>query len=159
MDAIRMIVIAAAAALVAAPAMAAGKYVSLEGKWSLNLDKTHYPDGFPKITKNDMNVTKDDGKALEFTEDLTMDGKDITATWKGAYDGKFYPTSDGQQLAWHHVSKMAGGDERKNAQGVTTGKSTCAVSKDEKRLTCHIQAFSPNNPKPVKFTEVFDKVS
>ncbi|HLG87329.1 MAG TPA: hypothetical protein VKZ79_09050 [Alphaproteobacteria bacterium] len=159
MNAIRSIVVASAAALLAAPALAGGKYVSLEGKWSLNLDKTHYPQGFPKITKNDMNVTKDDGKSLEFTEDLTMDGKDITSSWKGAYDGKFYPTSDGQQLAWHHVSKMAAGDERKNGEGDMTGKSTCSVSKDEKTLTCQIQSFSPKNPKPVKFTEVFDKVS
>ena len=158
MNGFRSIVVATAV-FVAAPALADAKYVSLEGKWSLDLAKTHYPDGFPKITKNDMNVTKDDGKALEFTEDLTMDGKDITSSWKGAYDGKFYPTSDGQQLAWHHVSKMTGGDERKNAEGVTTGKSACTVSKDEKTLTCHIQAFSPKSPKPAKFTEVFDKVS
>lgn len=139
-------------------AAAASKYVSLEGKWSLNVKETHYPAGFPSITKNDMNVTKDDGKVLQFTENLTMDGKDITATWDGAYDGKMRPTSDGQQLAWHHVSARTAGDERKNADGVTTGKSACSVSADGARLTCRIQAFSPKSPKPIKFTEIFDKV-
>ena len=148
-----------AALLATLPAGAADKYVSLEGKWSLNLKETHYPAGFPKITKNDMIVTKDDGTVLQFTENLTMDGKDITSTWDGAYDGKMRPTSDGQQLAWHHVSARSAGDERKNADGMTTGKSVCNVSAGGDKLACHIQSFVPGQKKPIKFTEIFDKAS
>lgn len=153
-----ILLLTASLALSTVPVWAASQYVSLEGKWSLNLNETHYPPGFPSITKNDMNVTKDDGKILQFTENLTMDGKDVTSTWDGAYDGKMRPTSDGQQLAWHHVSARTAGDERKNAEGVTTGKSACAISADGAHMTCHIQAFSSKNPKPIKFVEIFDKV-
>ena len=146
-----------AVALAAAPAGAADKYVSLEGKWSLNLKETRYPAGFPKIARNDMIVTKDDGTALQFTETMTMDGKDINSTWDGAYDGKMRPTSDGQLLAWHHVSARTAGDERKNADGVTTGKSVCTVSAGGDKLACRIQTFIPGQKKPIKFTEIFDK--
>ena len=152
-------VLVGAAILVATiPTQAAAKYDSWQGKWALNLAESHYPATFPKITRNDITVTKDDGKVLQFTETVTMDGKDVTGGYDGAYDGKMRPTSDGQQLAFHHVSAKTIGDERKNAAGVTTGKSACTFSDDGKKLTCHITTFMKPGEKPLKFVEVFDRV-
>jgi len=145
-------------AAAAAPAEAKSKYLSWQGQWALDTAKTHYPTGFPKITRNDMNVTKDDGKILQFTDTLTMDGKDVTATFDGAFDGKFHPAGDGQEVAYHRVSNKTIGGVRKNAAGFTTENSACTIADDESKTVCHIEVFMKPGDKPIVFDEYFDRV-
>ncbi len=150
--------IIAAAMLATTSAQAGSKYMSWQGKWSLDTAKTHYPATFPKITKNDMNVTKDDGKILQFTDTLTMDGKDVTQSFDGAYDGKFRPTPDGMQVAYHRASPKTVAGIRKAADGFIVEHSACTFADDGETMTCHIKIHSKTDKKPLEFDEYFNRV-
>jgi len=153
----RMVLATAMALALAGGAQAAdgGKFVSFQGLWRLNVAETRYPAGIA-ITGNDMNVTKDDGAVLQYSETVTMDGKATTQTFDGAYDGKPRPIDQGQTLAFRHISATTYGAVRHNADGKVTERSACAISADGKKMTCRVSAYPPG-AKPVKFIEVFDK--
>jgi hypothetical protein len=140
---------------VAAQAADAGKYVSTEGMWRINLEKTHYPPAF-NITGNDMNVTKDDGQTLQFTETVTLGGKAMTQNFDGAYDGKPHPIADGQTLTYHHVSAASYTIVRQDADGKDREHTKCTISAKGNEMTCQI-VILPKDGKPIKFIEHFDK--
>jgi len=74
-----------------------------EGTWTLNVAQSKYPPGFPTIRDHHMNVTKDDGKALQYTDNFIIGDAPAThVTFDGAYDGKDYKMTDGQIAAKTH---------------------------------------------------------
>ena len=141
---------------VALPSAAADKkYASWEGSWHLNKTETHYPAGV-MVTANDLTVSTDDGKTLKFSETVTNAGQTTTQNYDGAYDGKFYDVGDGESLSYTHVSADASKAVRHNKDGFVLERTTQVVSKDGKKLTCHVWAQRPGG-KPIKFDEIFDK--
>ncbi|HLG89191.1 MAG TPA: hypothetical protein VKZ79_18580 [Alphaproteobacteria bacterium] len=141
---------------VALPAAATGtKHASWEGTWHLNKTETHYPAGV-MVTANDITVSKDDGKALKFSETVTSAGQTTTQNYDGAYDGKFYDVGDGESLAYTHVSANASKAVRHNKDGFVLERTTQVLSKDGKKLVCHVWAQRPGG-KPIKFDEIFDR--
>ncbi len=138
-------------------AQAADKYLSWEGKWTLNKDKTHYPPQIP-VTANDVEVTKDDGVALQYSGTVVVGGKSMSAMFDGAFDGKPHDAGDGATLTYHHVSKTTFASVRKTADGTVAERSTCKFSADGKALTCHIE-LPQTGGKAIVFDEHFDKVS
>ena len=138
-------------------AQAAAKYLSWEGKWTLNKDETHYPPQIP-VTANDIDVTKDDGDALQYSGTVVVGGKSMSASFDGAYDGKPHDAGNGATLTYHHVSKTTFASVRKTADGTVAERSTCKLSTDGKLFTCHIE-LPQTGGKAIVFDEYFDKAS
>jgi hypothetical protein len=64
-------------------------YVSSEGEWTLNVAESKYPPAMPVIKDHVMQVTKDDGKTLQYTDNFIIgDGPATHVTLDGAFDGK-----------------------------------------------------------------------
>jgi hypothetical protein len=157
MKSITAAILAFALGISAGHAHAAGKYLSWEGKWTLNKDKTHYPPQIP-ITANDIDVTKDDGDTLQYSGTVVVDGKSMNASFDGAYDGKPHDAGGGQTLTYRHVSKTTFASVRKGADGKVAERSTCKLSASGKLFTCHIDLPQAGG-KPITFDEYFDKAS
>ena len=157
MKAITAATLALALGISAGHAQAAGKYLSWEGKWTLNKDKTHYPQQIP-VTANDIDVTKDDGDTLQYSGAVVVGGKPMSASFDGAYDGKPHDAGGGQTLTYHHVSKTTFASVRKGADGTVAERSTCKLSTDGKLFTCHIE-LPQAGKKAIVFDEYFDKAS
>jgi hypothetical protein len=153
----RIAALAALALTAAAGQAMAGDYVSWQGKWKLNTEKTHYPPIIP-VTSNDVDVTKDDGNTLQYTGKVVVGGKPVSASFSGAYDGKPYDAGNGQTLTYEHVSKTTFKSVRKAADGTVAERSTCSLTTDGKVFTCHIELPMPDG-KVVAFDEYFDRVS
>lgn len=141
----------------AGQAQAAGDYLSWQGKWKLNMEKTHYPPVIP-VTANDLDVTKDDGHTLQYSGTVVVGGKPVSASFSGAYDGKPYDAGNGQTITYHHISKTTFASVRKSADGSVAERSTCALSTDGKVFSCHIELPMPDG-KTITFDEYFDRVS
>jgi hypothetical protein len=149
-----MVAIALAGMLASGAAFAASPY-AYEGEWTLNVEKSKYPPGFPEIKDHHMQVTKDDGASLQYTDNFTIGDQATHVSYDGAYDGKPYKTSDGQMMAYFHTK--TGYRDQYTAPNGTKGKDSCSFSADGKVMTCHGQFTPPNAKEPVKFLEVWDK--
>lgn len=82
------------------------QYLSQEGHWEINTTESKVPpEGF-KLPMEPFDVTKDDGKALEFTTYKTTDkGLEIAFKYAGAYDGKPYSAGgDGTTAMYQHIT-------------------------------------------------------
>jgi hypothetical protein len=147
-------VLAAAAALASGSALAEeGAY---EGTWKLNVEQSHYPAMMPTIKDHVMVVSYDDGKLLKYTDNFTIADKTTHVTFDGAYDGKPYKMTNGQDM---HVQHTKGGyiDHWKDPSG-STGIDACDFSGNMTVMTCH-SSFTPKGAKkPVPFVEVWNKV-
>jgi hypothetical protein len=127
-----------------------------EGEWTLNVAESKYPPGFPEIKDHHMQVTKDDGTHLAYTDNFTIgDQPPSHVSYDGAYDGKPYKTSDGQMMAYFKTK--TGYRDQYTAPNGTKGKDKCDFSADGKRMTCHGQFTPPGAKQPVTFLEVWDK--
>ncbi len=128
-----------------------------EGTWKLNVEQSHYPAMMPTIKDHVMVVSYDDGKLLKYTDNFTIGDKTSHVSFDGAYDGKPYKTTNGQDM---HVDP-----ERKPAiatsgstRAARTGIDACDYSR-----TCHghdlpqLGFIPPGATKPVTFTEVWNK--
>ena len=126
------------------------------GEWTLNVAESKYPPGFPNIHDHHMQVTKDDGTHVAYTDNFTVgDQPPAHSSYDGAYDGKPYKTSDGQMMAYFHTA--TGYRDEYTAPNGTKGKDACDFSADKKRMTCHGQFTPPGAAQPVTFLEVWDK--
>lgn len=144
------------ALLFGAAGAGAADYASWQGHWIWNKTESHYPPGFPEIQSHTMDVTRDDGNLLQYTDSFTIGANGpTTVTFDGAYDGKMHKMSDGQLMAFRHVGKDGYQDHWTSAQG-TVGSDRCTFSNDARKLTCHGQ-FTPPKGQTVRFVEVFDK--
>jgi hypothetical protein len=129
-----------------------------QGDWKLNTTESKYPPGFPQIHDHVLNVTKDDGKTLQYTDNFAVGDMPPThVSFDGAYDGKPYKTSDGQMMAYFHTK--TGYRDQYTAPNGTKGKDKCDFSADGKTMTCHGQFTPPGAKTPVKFLEVWDKTN
>jgi len=129
---------------------------SYVGEWVLNVQESKYPPGFPTITNHHMEVTKDDGTHIAYTDNFTVgNNPPAHSSFDGAYDGKPYKTSDGQMMAYFHTP-TGYRDEYTSPNG-TKGKDACDFSADKKRMTCHGEFTPPGATQPVTFLEVWDK--
>ena len=103
----RSAVLVAATCLWSAAAFAADKqYVSQQGHWVINVAESKVPpEGF-KLPLEPFDVTKDDGKVLEFTTYKTTEkGLEVAFKYVGAYDGKPYPAGPGGMTAlYQHIT-------------------------------------------------------
>ncbi|HEX4506953.1 MAG TPA: hypothetical protein VH722_14585, partial [Alphaproteobacteria bacterium] len=90
-----------AAASAAGMAQAAG-YPSYQGEWKLNEAQSHYPPGVPEMKDHVITVTKDDGTNLAYSDNLTVGGKPISASFDGVYGGKPITMSSGQVTQVYH---------------------------------------------------------
>ena len=131
------------------------KFTSWQGTWHLNKTETHYPEGV-HVTDNDLVVSKDDGKALEYVETVVSNGQTQTQPYKGAYDGKFYDVGNDEVMSFKHIDKNSYRAIRHDKNGFVLERSTFVLSNGGKKLTCHAWAQRPGG-KPVKFDEIFDK--
>jgi hypothetical protein len=138
-------------------AQAAGDYLSWQGQWKLNMEKTKYPPEIP-VTGNDLTVSKDDGNVLQYSGAVTVGGKTVTASYDGAYDGKPHDAGGGQTLTYHHIDKSTFASERKAADGTVAERSTCKLTTNGKTFTCHIE-LPRAGKKALVFDEHFDRVS
>jgi hypothetical protein len=148
------------AALAAAAALAGGNALAeegaYEGTWKLNVEQSHYPAMMPTIKDHVMVVSYDDGKLLKYTDNFTIADKTTHVTFDGAYDGKPYKMTNGQDM---HVQHTKGGyiDHWKDPSG-STGIDACDFSANMTVMTCH-SSFTPKGmKKPVPFVEVWNKV-
>lgn len=148
---------AALALTVAAGHAKATEYLSWQGKWKLNTEKTHYPPIIP-VTSNELEVTKDDAIKLQYSGKVVVGGKEVIATYSGAWDGRPHDAGNGQTLAYEHVSKTKFKSVRKTADGTVAERSTCTFSPNGSAVTCHIELPMPDG-KTVTFDEYFDRVS
>jgi hypothetical protein len=153
----RIAVVAALASMAVAGQAMATSFVSWQGKWKLNTEKTHYPPMIP-VTSNDVEVTKDDAIKLQYTGKVVLGGKEITASYSGAWDGRPHDAGNGQTLAYDHVSSTTFKSVRKNADGSVAERSSCTFTGKGSGLTCHIELAMPDG-KTVTFDEYFDRVS
>ncbi len=159
MDKIAIATLAASLALVQPAATVAAKpaYVSWEGTWHLNKAETHYPAGV-MVTDNDLIVTKDDGKVLQYSETVTNAGQTSTQNFDAAYDGKPHDVGNGETMTFKHISATSYSAIRHNKDGFVLERSVFVLSHHGKKLTCHVWAEQPGG-KPIKFDEIFDKGS
>jgi hypothetical protein len=129
---------------------------SWQGEWHLNTAESKYPPGFPPIHDHVMKVMKDDGKALQYTDSFAIGDQPPThVSFDGAFDGKPYKTSDGQDMAFFHTD--TGYRDVWTAPNGTKGEDSCDFSGNGARLTCHGQFTPPGAKAPVTFVEVWDK--
>lgn len=149
--------VAAAATFVLSTGIAQAKdYVSSEGEWTLNVAESKYPAAMPVIKDHVMQVTKDDGKTLQYTDNFVIgDGPATHVTLDGAFDGKPHKMTNGQDMTVT-LSKH-GYRDRWSAPNGTSGYDNCDYSKNVTLMTCHA-GFTPAGSKtPVTFVEVWNK--
>lgn len=145
----------AAICLLAGGAQAA-KYVSSEGEWTLNVKETKYPAGFPNIHDHVMQVTKDDGKVLRYTDNFAIgDGPMQHVTLDGTFDGTSHKMTNGQDMMV--LLSEHGYHDQWIAPNGTTGWDNCDYSKHVTLMTCHAGFIPPGATNPVTFTEVWNK--
>ena len=155
-----MVVKIGAAALVAAFGLSGGfaqakDYVSSEGEWTLNVQDSHYPASMPVIKDHVMQVTKDDGKILQYTDNFVIgDGPATHVTLDGAFDGKPHKMTNGQDMTV--VLSKHGYRDHWSAPNGTKGYDNCNYSKNVTLMTCHA-GFTPPGGKTVTFVEVWNK--
>jgi hypothetical protein len=152
----RIAAVAALACMAVAGQAGATSFMSWQGKWKLNTEKTHYPAEIA-VTSNDVEVTSDDAVKLKYTGKVTVGGKEVSASYSGAWDGRPHDAGNGQTLAYDHVSNTTFKSVRKNADGSVAERSRCTFTDHGAGLTCHIDLSLPG--KTVTFDEYFDKVS
>ncbi len=130
-------------------------YVSWEGTWHLNKTETRYPAGV-MVTDNDLVVTRDDGKILQYSETVTSAGQTTTQTFDAAYDGKPHDVGNGETMIFKHISATSYSAVRHDKHGFVLERSVFVFSHHGRKLTCHVWAEQPGG-KPLKFDEIFDK--
>lgn len=125
----------------------AAKYVSSEGEWTLNVKETKYPAGFPNIHNHVMQVTKDDGKTLQYTDNFAIgDGPMQHVTLDGAFDGKPHKMTNGQDMMV--TLSDQGYHDQWIAPGGTTGWDNCDYSRHVTLMTCHADSSRRARPNP-----------
>lgn len=91
----------------AAPLFAQGP--SAVGTWKLNLKKSTFGK-MPAPKSETLTITQDDDKGIKWhTKRVGADGKVISESFAGAYDGKAQPVKGSDQLATAAFSKAADG--------------------------------------------------
>jgi hypothetical protein len=131
-------------------------YMSSAGEWTLNVDETKYPPGFPVIKDHVMQVTKDDGKVLQYTDNFRMgDGPMTHVTLDGTFDGQPHRMTNGQDMMVTLADN--GYHDQWIAPSGTTGWDNCEYSKHVTLMTCHAGFIPPGTTTPVTFTEVWNK--
>ena len=122
-------------AIIIAPAVQAedSQWTSWQGTWHLNKTETHYPVGV-HVTSNDLVVSKDDGKNLEYVETVVNDGQTQVQPYKGAYDGKFYDVGNDEVMSFKHLSKNSYLAIRHDKNGFLLERSTFVLSNGGKKL-------------------------
>ena len=134
----------------------AAAYKSWEGEWTLNVEQSKYPASMPVIKNHVMQTTQDDGKKLAYTDNFQMgDGPVTHVTFDGAYDGKPYKMTNGQDMTV--VRTEHGYLDHWSAPNGTTGKDDCAFDVGVKVMTCHGEFTPPGAKEPVTFLEVWNK--
>jgi len=131
-------------------------FVSQEGKWSLNVKASHHAAGDPIAKDSQIEASKDDGKALQFTQSLTTQkGEKLSVKFDGAYDGKMYSMRNGSSMMYQHISANAYRDAGKRLDG-GSWKETCTFSQDHTKLTCEGADLTANG-KSFPYVEVWEK--
>jgi hypothetical protein len=117
----KRVALAAGLICLSTAALAAEKqYLSQEGHWEINVAESKVPpEGF-KLPMEPFDVTKDDGKVLEFTTyKTTPKGLEVAFTYAGAYDGKPYPAGPGGTTAmYQHITASSFYTETRVANGM-----------------------------------------
>jgi len=94
------------------------KYISQEGHWVINVEESKVPPEAFKLPMEPFDVTKDDGKVLEFTTYKTTDkGLEVAFKYAGAYDGKPYPAGPGATAMYQHITASSFYTETRIANG------------------------------------------
>jgi hypothetical protein len=116
---IRVVMLAVLVLASASAGAADKKYLSQEGHWVINVAESKVPpEGF-KLPMEPFDVTKDDGKVLEFTTYKTTDkGLEVAFKYVGAYDGKPYPAGPGATALYQHITASSFYTETRVANGM-----------------------------------------
>jgi hypothetical protein len=148
----------ALAALAASALMISGTAgaASYEGEWILNADQSHYPPGVPEIKDHHMTVAKDDGKALQYTDNFVIAGQENHVTFDGTYGGKPYVmTGNGQTMhVWH--TKTGFRDKWTDPKG-SSGTDVCVFTADGNTMNCTARFKGPGAAKEMVAHEVWNR--
>lgn len=156
---LRVVMMVAALVLASTTAGAADKkYLSQEGHWVINVAESKVPaEGF-KLPLEPFDVTKDDGKVLEFTTYKTTDkGLEVAFKYAGAYDGKPYPAGPGGTTAlYQHITASTFYTETRLANGMVFSEHGYLLNGGTKyRLEAKCL---DDNGKKFDYVLVYDKV-
>ncbi len=145
--------------MAASAALADVPYVSQLGTWKLNLAETAIPPhGFKPPADELLEVTKDDGKAIEYTVyTLTSHGLMPGARYVGAYDGKQYPSGAGPTtISYERLSPASYKDVVVLIDGGTITEIG-TFSDNGKKM--HLKGnFAPKSGAAYEYTLVYDRV-
>jgi hypothetical protein len=136
-----------------------GKYTSQEGTWKLNVGETMIPsNGFKAPIDELLEVTKDDGTVLEYTvHTITQHGLVPGARFKGAYDGKQYPSGAGPTtVSYAHLSETSYKDVVMLVDGGTITEIG-TIMQNGKKMKLEGK-FEPKTGTAYEYLLVYDKV-
>lgn len=137
-------------------AQAETQYASWQGQWRISDAGTKYPAGFPEIKDHVITVAKDDGKALQYTDNWTIGGQPGSSSFDGTFDGKPYKTSDGHMMSYKHVSADTYQDRWTDDKG-TVGQDKCTFTADRMHMNC-TGSVTPKGGKKASYKEHWDKI-
>jgi hypothetical protein len=131
-------------------------YISSEGEWTLNVAESKYPPAMPVIKEHVMQVTKDDGKVLQYTDNFIIgDGPKTHVTLDGAFDGKPHKMTNGQDMTV--VLSENGYRDHWSAPNGASGWDNCDYSQNVTLMTCHAGFTPPGSKTSIEFLEVWNK--
>ena len=103
-----------------------------------------------------MQVKKDDGKVIQYTDNFRMgDGPMTHVSLDGTFDGTPHKMTNGQDMMVTLVPN--GYHDQWIAPNGTSGWDNCEYSKHVTVMTCHAGFIPPGTTTPVTFVEVWNK--
>ena len=141
--------------LAAAPCLAQAQ--SFQGSWTLDPARSTMSPGEPPPKSSVMRVTVDDGRNFAWTQTTVgPDGKSSSTSFKGAFDGRPYPISNGGgNLAFTRPSPTSFTDKGSDPSG-GHWTETCTIGSDQRTLTCNGQETDPHGQSQ-NYTDVWVK--
>lgn len=136
-------------------------YFSLAGSWRLNQADSHYPGGYLRLQNETLEVARDDGTILQYTDSgLAPDGIVKSYSVKAYWGANSTLGSDGSEISLWHIGsrefrfiRRAPWDKYQIAAGRWRDE-ICKIAADGSRLTCVPEA----GLQWWRLREVYDKI-
>lgn len=131
---------------------------NIEGKWRLNPKETETLPGEEAPAELIMAITKDDGKAFDWTVSVKfIDGSGGSVSFSGAIDGKPYPVN-GRPGSTSKFSWTPEGALKQVSEGAAGfSVETCSFSADMKKMECEARQTDLKG-RVYSYIETFDRL-
>jgi len=148
----------ALAAAFAVTASASARPGNIEGKWRLNPKETETLPGEEAPAELIMAITKDDGRAFEWTVSVKfIDGSGGSVSFSGAIDGKPYPVN-GRPGSTSKFSWTPDGALKQVSEGPSGfSVETCGFTPDMKKMECEARQTDLKG-RVYSYIETFDRL-